>query len=465
MQSKKHMAFKKGIVTTFVLLDALSLWLLFLVFNLFRFENLDISTSMGIQWLIPFGFTFLALYIIDGYSPKRDLLSLEYASEHVIALVSAAILTVSVVYIFAMQPANNLGRGILPLVFLTFLPLSLLYRRSLSRWANKFLDGRKLLILGSGPVAQTIYQDCLESKLRQGLRFVEINLEKVGERLSQKDTDSPIVEGDPLWQLENLNGMHDAVVLAADRRGMPKEMVEKLIECHFGQVPILSVDKFYEEYFKRVPASIMHPQLLLGPGFQFARQPIFENIKRLIDITIASISLIIMSPLFLIIPALIKLEGKGPAIFKQARTGKNNQPFQVYKYRTMVQRENHGDACTNSNDNRITKLGKWLRASHLDEIPQIWNVFKGDMSIIGPRPEQHQLTQAYESQFPCYRFRHLVKPGITGWSQVNFNYGFDFNDAIKKFEYDLYYIRHYSFKLDAAILLKTAHLMVFGKGR
>ncbi len=125
----------------------------------------------------------------------------------------------------------------------------------------------------------------------------------------------------------------------------------------------------------------------------------------------------------------------------------------------------NSDLYTHKDDPRITKVGKFLRATRLDELPQLWNVLRGDMSLIGPRAEWDRLVEDYGRKIPCYHFRHLVKPGITGWAQVNYNYGASLDDTLRKLEYDLYYIRHFSFLLDATIVLKTIHIMLFGKGR
>ena len=449
----------------------LDMGLLFVLFQNFYFLWFDSFVTSGQHgWILAIIglMTFGSLHIIDGYSSKRDMLSLDYSSEHVLALISAGLISIFAFYMFAISPVKEVGRAILPLTLLAFTPISLVYRRWMTRWLSKNIHQRKFLILGSGPLAQSVYLDSKYStRIRQRFEAIDILSERVGQSLN--GVGSPVVEGNPLKKLESLNGNYDGIIFAMDRRGMDKELTEKLIESHFGHVPILSIEKFYEEYFRRVPASIVHPQTLLGPGFEFARHPVFENVKRMVDLTIASIVTVLTSPILLVLPFLIRMDSKGPAIFSQERTGKNNKPFKVYKFRTMcVQDETKvkaGQECTAKNDSRITPFGKFLRAAHLDELPQLWNVLAGDMSIIGPRPEQHKLTRVYESQFPCYRYRHLVKPGITGWSQVNINYGMNFEDAVKKFEFDLYYLKHYSFKLDAAILMKTAHQMVFGQGR
>jgi len=140
-------------------------------------------------------------------------------------------------------------------------------------------------------------------------------------------------------------------------------------------------------------------------------------------------------------------------------------PFQLLKLRTMRAGSVGGDLYTKNNDPRITRVGSFLRKSRLDELPQLWNVLKGEMSLIGPRAEWDLLVADYERQIPCYSYRHLVKPGITGWAQVNYPYGASLDDTLRKLEYDLYYIRHFSFLLDASIALKTVQIMIFGKGR
>jgi lipopolysaccharide/colanic/teichoic acid biosynthesis glycosyltransferase len=157
-----------------------------------------------------------------------------------------------------------------------------------------------------------------------------------------------------------------------------------------------------------------------------------------------------------------------PAIFRQPRVGREGHIFTAYKFRTMFMRDpkdETADIYTRKDDPRVTRVGRWLRKLRLDELPQLWNVFRGNLSLIGPRAEWIKCAERYEKKIPFYHFRHLVKPGITGWAQVNYPYGESEEDAIEKLKYDLYYIRHYSLKLDAMIVLKTIHTVLFGRGR
>jgi exopolysaccharide biosynthesis polyprenyl glycosylphosphotransferase len=441
--------------------DLLFLCDLFYIFALIRFK------SEGSLWpvlFIPLVITLIVNSLINGYSLKTNMRSFNYAIEHVIAGLAALFFTIISVYAFQIKPAYLFGRGVLPLSYFTFIGVSLFYRRWIYSFLHKQQKQRYLIILGTGRLAKDVYLECLHSGINQKIRVLDVTHSKVGQTLC--GVNSPVIEGVPGKQFESLHDTHDAIIFAEDRRKMKKEFVEKLIKCHFNGVPIISVEKFYEDYLQRIPSSLVNPQLLLGAGFDFPRNPVFEKFKRFIDIVLALFGLVLTSPCFVLIPLLLRWEDPdGPVVFKQLRTGKNNVPFNCYKFRTMTTSQKNSPVCTKKSDSRITKVGKWLRYSHLDELPQLWNVLNGDMSMIGPRPEQVKLTQVYEKQFFCYRFRHLARPGITGWAQVNYKYGEDLKDAIKKFEYDLYYFRNFSFKLDATIVLKTLTNITLGSGR
>lgn len=444
-------------------LDAITLIALFNFFTVIR-RGGDLQYEDPVLLLIlPLAFTFIALYIVNGYSLKTNFISLNYAVEHILSCVAAAGLTVISIYSFTLVPANQFSRAVLPLSFLTFPFLSLFYRRLFFQKAANLFGHRYFLILGSGDLARKFYQDCKKSKIKHGFRVVDINSANVGKPMNGEN--SPIIQSDLIKELKLFGHRIDGIIIAEDRRGVKEDVLEKLIFSHFQGTPVYSIEEFYDNYFHKIPFDIVRPHILLRGGFHLARSKDFENFKRLTDITISFIALVLASPLLLIIAILVRLDSKGPVIFKQERVGKNNISFMVNKFRTMQYEPEHkGDLYTQSNDQRITRMGKWLRQYRLDELPQIINVLKGDMSFIGPRAEWIKLTKTYEEKIQCYDIRHLVKPGITGWAQVNYPYGANIQDTITKFEYDLYYIRHYSLKLDAAIILKTIYTVLFGKG-
>jgi lipopolysaccharide/colanic/teichoic acid biosynthesis glycosyltransferase len=237
------------------------------------------------------------------------------------------------------------------------------------------------------------------------------------------------------------------------------------MDLHFSGTTTYTLELFHEVYWRKIPLYRLNPTWLFQEGFHSARDPVFERLKRLSDIGLSLLGLVLASPLLLLCAAAVWLEDRGPVFYLQTRVGKNRAPFQVYKFRTMRSGEATGDLYTQPNDRRITRTGRLLRAMRFDEFPQLWNVLHGEMSLIGPRAEWIRLVERYEREIPCYHFRHLVKPGITGWAQVNYPYGANLDDTLRKLEYDLYYIRYFSFTLDASIVLKTIHIMLFGKGR
>lgn len=191
-----------------------------------------------------------------------------------------------------------------------------------------------------------------------------------------------------------------------------------------------------------------------------------EARKRILDLIIASLILVVSLPFMLLTILLIKLESKGPIFYRQARVGQFNQEFEVIKFRSMqTDAEKDGAAWAKENDDRVTKVGRFIRKTRIDELPQLINVFKGEMSIVGPRPEREVFIKELERHIPYYRFRHAVKPGITGLAQVKYPYGASVDDAKWKHRFDIHYIKHHRTLLDLKIILKTVKVVIFGMGR
>lgn len=188
--------------------------------------------------------------------------------------------------------------------------------------------------------------------------------------------------------------------------------------------------------------------------------------KRIVDIIASLVLAIVSAPIFIVTALVIKIESPGPVFFRQKRTGQYNIEFDVIKFRSMVtDAELNGAQWASKNDSRVTKVGKFIRKTRIDELPQIINILKGDMSIIGPRPEREVFIESLEKEIPYYRFRHAVKPGVTGLAQVSYPYGASVEDAVWKHKYDIYYIKHHSSVLDLKILLKTIKVVLFGMGQ
>jgi exopolysaccharide biosynthesis polyprenyl glycosylphosphotransferase len=205
---------------------------------------------------------------------------------------------------------------------------------------------------------------------------------------------------------------------------------------------------------------------LENSGFEIYHNNFNLKLKRLFDIAFSLIIGITVLPIIAISAVIVKLESKGPIFFIQERIGEGNIPFKIIKFRSMTtDAEKDGPQWATKNDNRVTKWGKIMRATRIDELPQLWNVIRGEMSFVGPRPEREFFIQQLEQEMPYYNLRHTVKPGLTGWAQVMYPYGASVEDAYNKLQYDLYYIKHNNTIFDIMVILKTINIVVFGKGR
>ncbi|XGC79496.1 sugar transferase [Bdellovibrio bacteriovorus] len=231
---------------------------------------------------------------------------------------------------------------------------------------------------------------------------------------------------------------------------------------HLQSAKSVNVIDFYETHLKKIPLYNIGNDYVESKNFKIQARPL----KRLFDILISGFLLLIAAPVMALVAAIVKLESRGPAIYSQVRTGLNGTTFTIYKFRSMrLDAEKNGAQWASQNDNRVTKVGRFIRLTRLDELPQLWNVLKGEMSFVGPRPERPQFNEMLSTQLPYYDYRHNVKPGITGWAQVLYPYGASIEDAKEKLQFDLYYIRHCSLFLDLKIIFKTVAIILGARGR
>jgi exopolysaccharide biosynthesis polyprenyl glycosylphosphotransferase len=412
------------------------------------------------------GVILQAIFVIGGYSRNTDMRSLTYTAEHILALIAALAISSLLIYVAAtFDQSMKPSRSVILLSFVAFAPVSILYRRAVSaRIASSFAE-RAFLVIGSGKVAAEFYRTYERSPSRQQLEFVDTDGQHVGEEIA--GAGSPRIQGNCAAKLDNLDHRYSGVILAEKISGLSKDLIERLARTQFQRARVYTLESFYETHWRHVPLNAIDPVWPLQMGFQLARSSPYRYLKRLFDLTLSTALLIIFAPLLTAIPLAIWVTSGRPALFRQQRVGRHGQPFTTYKFRTMINclSNNGHDIYTRKNDPRVTRLGWWLRKLRFDELPQLFNVLRGQMSLIGPRAEWVRCAERYEKAIPFYHFRHLVKPGITGWAQVNYPYGESDEDAIEKLKYDLYYIRNYSLTLDAMIVLKTVHTMLFRKGR
>jgi exopolysaccharide biosynthesis polyprenyl glycosylphosphotransferase len=424
-----------------------------IIFNLVMYLRGAASEPFFWPLAAPAAVFVISLHLIDAYGASADMLSVDYASLHLIASFSAALATLLLT--FAFIPAGfelQSSRGAILLSFGILGPLTLAYRRLLYEKSVASRSERNLVFVGGKADYEVFSAECTRMGTKTPVLHADSNegfgaFESVLDSIAQ---DKILVE---------------AIVVKESGRELPAEIPLRLVQLYFAGIPTYTLEIFHQVYWRKIPLYRINPIWLFQEGFQIAREPVFERIKRISDIVLSITGLLLSSLIVGFAAVAIKLDDGGPVFFAQTRIGRHRIPFKLLKLRTMRAANTPGDPYTREGDARITRVGRVLRTARLDEFPQLWNVLRGQMSLIGPRAEWDRLVVEYEREIPSYNFRHLVKPGITGWAQVNYRYGTGVQDTLRKLEYDLYYIRNFSFMLDASIVLKTLHVMLLQKGR
>ena len=250
-------------------------------------------------------------------------------------------------------------------------------------------------------------------------------------------------------------------IAIGERAQLNERALEQLLALRRQGISVIGLVNWAEQVLQRVPPELFSNHWLAqAEGFELQPDRLGWRIKRLGDLVLAGVLLVISAPLMAVAAVLIKLEDGGPVLFAQIRTGIYGETFRLNKLRSMcTDAERHGARWASRSDPRITRVGYWLRRLRIDELPQLWNVIKGDMSLIGPRPERPELEDKLEAKIPHYRVRHWIRPGLSGWAQVCYPYGASVDDSRSKLSYDLYYLRNFSLPLDLLILLKTIRLV------
>ena len=350
----------------------------------------------------------------------------------------------SLIFIYSLGPERFTaltGRGIFPFAIISFGVFSVLNRLVINYLFHKGQRTRSVLILGNLNCKNSI-EKLLDNKP------LKLNY-------SQK-----------LNPLQHARNNIDVIVICPGHE--PDKLEQKtLVEYRLTGVPVFSLIDFIEKFLYLVPIQEVNDRWFIqASGFTMLHNSAALRVKRIVDI-FASISLFICSlPITISISILIKTSSPGPVFFSQTRVGMNGKKFTVHKFRTMnTNAETKGAQWASENDSRIIPCGNFLRKTRIDEIPQCWNILKGEMSFIGPRPERPEFTSMLSKEIPYYDLRHVIKPGLTGWAQVKYPYGASTEDSLRKLQFDLYYIKNYSLLLDLNILLRTIKITLMRGGR
>ena len=265
--------------------------------------------------------------------------------------------------------------------------------------------------------------------------------------------------------------MNDAIVeeytYVVQESALQKKELQFLMSKKIAGAEIFTIRQFYELVLRKIPLEhVRLKDLIMESGFELTSRLLLQRAKRVSDVLLAGLLFFLTWPLIVVFGLLHKLESPGPIFYSQKRTGKFGTVFTIYKLRSMASdAESDRPIWAKENDPRVTRIGRFTRITRIDELPQLWNVLKGEMSFIGPRPERPEFNVALGEQIPFYEIRHTVRPGLTGWAQVKYPYGASVEDAREKLQYDLFYIKNYSLLLDLEILVKTVRVVLFGKGR
>jgi exopolysaccharide biosynthesis polyprenyl glycosylphosphotransferase len=275
--------------------------------------------------------------------------------------------------------------------------------------------------------------------------------------------DSPIIneitdylKNNPQLGYDLKNNQTDTIVIQSHLKKNP-EFIKTIYLLLPKKIAMIDLITFYETIFQKVPLEELEENWFIEKIV--TRRHFYDAFKRIIELTLSLILSIILLPIMLIIAALIKLTSRGHVIYKQERIGLNDKSFTLFKFRTMrLDAEKNGPQWASENDSRITSIGYFLRQTHLDELPQLFNILKDDISFVGPRPERPAFIKELKEKIPYYEIRHIIKPGLTGWAQINYRYGASVKDAYEKLQYEIYYLKNRSLILDLLIILKTVRL-------
>jgi sugar transferase (PEP-CTERM system associated) len=404
------------------------------------------------------GLCQLSLYYNDFY----DLTVIDSNRELVIRLLQATgAVSIVLAVVYLAMPSLDLGNG----VFVTSLALVLIgvftWRLAFNRLVRARRLRERILIVGTGPAAKIVARQILAQREfgYDIVGFIDNDPARIGESVV-----NPRVVGIPT-QLPDLISRHHVariVVAMPDRRGVLP--VQELMAAKLSGVRIEDAATTYERLTGKILIDDLRPSaLIFSDGFHVSRTT--RLVKRAIDLVLALAVFVVAAPLMLLTALAIRLESGAPVLYLQERVGENGRPFVVYKFRSMrPDAETGTPVWARSGDDRVTRVGRVIRKVRLDELPQLWNVLKGDMSFVGPRPERPYFVDQLCAAVPFYAQRHAVKPGLTGWAQTKYRYGASIEDAIEKLRYDLYYIKHMSLFFDLSIVFDTVKVILFGKG-
>lgn len=402
----------------------------------------------------------ITFFSMELYDIRKDFKSIGNVMTITLASTSAFVITT---LLFYMNWSLRIGRGVFILNGILIILFIIGWRILYSYLLEQPIFKRNVLIVGAGWAGKTILQEINVAK-KSGMKAVGF----IDDDPSKKGN---LIEGYPIlgdrYSINNVIRQNDVdLIIAAITHEKHADLIKALINCSWKGIDIIDMPAIYEQLTGKIPFKHINNMWMLH--IAIGKPKLYSRlIKPVLEAGIALILFVLLIPVMVILAIVIKCDSRGRIFYTQERVGKDGRKFTIMKFRTMVENAESltGAVYAADNDHRITKIGRFLRKWRLDEIPQLLNVVKGDMSLVGPRPEREVFIREFEEKIPFYTQRLLVRPGLTGWAQVKFPYASSIEQTEEKLQYDLYYIKNMSFILDFVVFLKTIRVVLFGKGK
>jgi exopolysaccharide biosynthesis polyprenyl glycosylphosphotransferase len=425
-------------------------------------QFLDLLSLFSYAILIFTGVHFAVAYVLDLYNASAPFPFVKTLRRLVIVEILAMACAAAV---FFFVPEWTLGRGLLALQAGALVPALALWRQVYARFLRGSESGRATLILGSDDGAKALIGE-MRAARETPFHFVGVLDGRAGS--DPLPPDVPVL-GAP-EDLDRVIVERGIRTLVLSSRGKPDPaLLERVLQARVSRgIEVLDLAGAFKRVSGKIPVDHVDLEWFVhAAGFETVNHPFILRVQRIVDIGVSAAVLAILFPLLALCAGLVKLTSRGTAFYRQARVGLQGKPFQILKFRTMVAdaEASTGAVFACRRDPRVIPVGRFLRRCRLDELPQFWNVLKGEMSLIGPRPERPDFVEKYLKEIPFYALRLAVKPGLTGWAQVSFPYAGSDSDNLEKLKYDLYYIQEMSLPLNLVILLKTLRTVVSRPGR
>jgi sugar transferase (PEP-CTERM system associated) len=424
--------------------------------NSFFFENGGLGKALLITGICQLSLYYCDLYDLRTSGDRRDVF--------VRLLQALGTTSIILAVIYFWFPLLIIGRGVFLWACGMVIVLVVGWRVAFDWLSSHAAPSERLLIVGTSAAAISLARELFERRRELGVEivgFVDPDPRMVG---------APVLNPGVIGTVEDIPSIVRArsvdrvVVSLTDARG--KLPLEKLLEMKLSRgIMFDHLPTVYEQYTGKIAVENLRPSwLIFSEGFRHKR--FLKATKRLCDLTAAAAMLLVLTPVMAIVAVLVKLTSPGPVVYQQLRVGQHGRVFTIRKFRSM---RADAEAATGAvwatqNDSRITTVGRLIRRSRLDELPQLWNVLVGDMSLIGPRPERPEFVKMLTARIPFYGERHFIRPGLTGWAQVRYTYGASVEDAMEKLQYDLFYMKNMSLSLDLVIAFETAKTVILRRG-